>query len=59
VQSHGWAVIGVHGVSEAGEYLQLTQVAHDKIVAYLAYHNQTIWTAPFGTVADHIADCRK
>ena len=59
VQSHGWAVIGVHGVSEAGEYLQLTQVAHDKIVAYLADHNQTIWTAPFGTVADHIADCRK
>jgi peptidoglycan/xylan/chitin deacetylase (PgdA/CDA1 family) len=56
-QSHGWAVIGVHGVSEAGEYLQLSQPAHDKIVAYLADHANTIWTAPFGTVADVVAAC--
>jgi peptidoglycan/xylan/chitin deacetylase (PgdA/CDA1 family) len=57
VQSHGWAVIGVHGVSEAGEYLQLSQPAHDKILAYLAAH-KNIWTAPFGTVADAVAACR-
>ena len=56
--SHGWAVIGVHGVSEAGEYLQLSQPAHDKIVAYLAEHTQTLWTAPFGTGADVVAGCR-
>jgi peptidoglycan-N-acetylglucosamine deacetylase len=57
-QSRGWAVIGVHGVSEAGEYLQLAQPAHDKIVAYLADHQKTIWTAPFGTVADAVAACK-
>jgi peptidoglycan/xylan/chitin deacetylase (PgdA/CDA1 family) len=57
-QSHGWAVIGVHGVSEAGEYLQLPQAAHDKILSYLAEHQKTIWTAPFGAVADAVAACR-
>jgi peptidoglycan/xylan/chitin deacetylase (PgdA/CDA1 family) len=57
-QSHGWAVIGVHGVSDAGEYLQLAQPAHDKIIAFLAEHQQEIWTAPFGTVAEHIAGCK-
>ena len=57
-QSHGWAVIGVHGVSDAGEYLQLSQPAHDKIVAYLATHQKEIWTAPFGTVADVVAACK-
>ncbi len=57
-QSHGWAVIGVHGVSEAGEYLQLAQPAHDKVVAYLAEHEPTIWTAPFGAVADAVAACK-
>ena len=58
-QSHGWAVLGIHGVSEAGEYLQLPQPAHDKIVAYLAEHSQTIWTAPFGAVADLVAKCQQ
>lgn len=57
-QSHGWAVIGVHGVSAAGEYLQLSQPAHDKILTYLAEHRETIWTAPFGTVADALIACR-
>jgi peptidoglycan/xylan/chitin deacetylase (PgdA/CDA1 family) len=57
-QSHGWAVIGVHGVSAAGEYLQLSQPAHDKILTYLAEHRATIWTAPFGTVADALIACR-
>lgn len=56
--SHGWAVIGVHGVSEAGEYLQLPQAAHDKVLDYLSEHASTIWTAPFGTVAAAIAACR-
>ncbi len=56
-QSHGWAVIGVHGVSEAGEYLQLSQPAHDEIVSYLAEHRQRLWTAPFGSVADVVATC--
>lgn len=58
VQSHGWAVIGVHGVSEAGEYLQLSQPAHDKIVQYLADHEAAIWTAPFGAVADQVTACQ-
>jgi peptidoglycan/xylan/chitin deacetylase (PgdA/CDA1 family) len=57
-QSHGWAVLGVHGVSDAGEYLQLSQPAHDKIVSYLAAHAKTLWTAPFGTVADAVSACR-
>ena len=57
-QSHGWAVIGVHGVSEAGEYLQLPQAAHDKIATYLAEHAKTTWTAPFGAVADAVLTCR-
>jgi peptidoglycan/xylan/chitin deacetylase (PgdA/CDA1 family) len=55
--SGGWAVIGVHGVSEAGEYLQWSQPAHDKVVAYLGEHKSEIWTAPFGTVADFVASC--
>jgi peptidoglycan-N-acetylglucosamine deacetylase len=58
-QSNGWAVIGVHGVSEAGEYLQLMQPAHDKVVAYLAEHKNAIWTAPFGAVADVAAACQR
>jgi peptidoglycan/xylan/chitin deacetylase (PgdA/CDA1 family) len=56
--SGGWAVIGVHGVSEHGEYLRLAQPAHDKIVAYLAEHAPSIWTAPFGAVADVVAACQ-
>jgi peptidoglycan/xylan/chitin deacetylase (PgdA/CDA1 family) len=55
--SRGWAVIGVHGVSEAGEYLQWSQAAHDKVVAYLAEHRAELWTAPFGTVADFVKAC--
>jgi peptidoglycan/xylan/chitin deacetylase (PgdA/CDA1 family) len=57
--SAGWAVIGIHGVSEAGEYLQLAQAAHDKVVGYLAAHADRIWSAPFGDVADAIASCRR
>lgn len=58
VAAGGWAVIGVHGVSEQGEYLQLAQPAHDKIVAYLAEHTTSVWTAPFGAVADVVAACQ-
>lgn len=58
VSSGGWAVIGVHGVSEAGEYLQWAQPAHDNVLAYLAEHASTVYTAPFGTVADAVAACQ-
>lgn len=58
VSSGGWAVIGMHGVSEAGEYLQLAQPAHDKLLAYLAEHASSIYTAPFGTVAEVVAACQ-
>jgi peptidoglycan/xylan/chitin deacetylase (PgdA/CDA1 family) len=58
-QTHGWAVIGVHGVSEVGEYLQLPQPAHDRVIAYLAEHKSAIWTAPFGAVADVVAACQR
>lgn len=56
--SHGWAVIGVHGVTEGGEYLQMSQAAHDKLLAYLEAHKSTVWTAPFGSVADAVLACR-
>jgi peptidoglycan/xylan/chitin deacetylase (PgdA/CDA1 family) len=56
--SHGWAVIGVHGVSETGEYLQWSQPAHDKVVAYLREHAPSVWAAPFGSVADAVRACR-
>lgn len=56
--SHGWAVIGVHGVTEAGEYLQLSAAAHDKILGYLKAHADSVWTAPFGSVADAVLACR-
>jgi peptidoglycan/xylan/chitin deacetylase (PgdA/CDA1 family) len=56
---HGWAVIGIHGVSAAGEYLQFPQAAHDKVVDYLVEQKQTVWTAPFGTVADAVIACRQ
>jgi peptidoglycan-N-acetylglucosamine deacetylase len=56
-RSRGWAVIGVHGVSDAGEYLKWSQQAHDKVVAFLAEHRAELWTAPFGTVAQFVAAC--
>lgn len=56
--NHGWAVIGVHGVTEAGEYLQLQKATHEKIIAYLGQHEQTLWTAPFGVVVDAVRACR-
>jgi peptidoglycan/xylan/chitin deacetylase (PgdA/CDA1 family) len=57
-ESGGWAVLGVHGVSAAGEYLQFTQPAHDAVAKYLKDNAGKIWTAPFGTVAAHVAACR-
>lgn len=57
-QTGGWAVLGVHGVTEKGEYLQLGQAAHERILAYLAEHRAELWTAPFGTVADAVSTCR-
>jgi peptidoglycan/xylan/chitin deacetylase (PgdA/CDA1 family) len=56
--THGWAVLGVHGVTEAGEYLQLSQAAHDRILTYLHDHASTLWTAPFGVVVDALQACR-
>jgi peptidoglycan/xylan/chitin deacetylase (PgdA/CDA1 family) len=56
--SHGWAVIGIHGVTEAGEYLQFPRAAHDKLLAYLKEHSAQVWTAPFGSVADAVLACR-
>lgn len=58
VATGGWAVIGLHGVSQQGEYLQLSQPAHDSLVQYLAEHAKDIWTAPFGAVADVVAACQ-
>jgi peptidoglycan-N-acetylglucosamine deacetylase len=57
ISNGGWAVIGVHGVSEAGEYLPWSQPAHDKVLAYLAERRADVWTAPFGTVADFVGRC--
>jgi peptidoglycan/xylan/chitin deacetylase (PgdA/CDA1 family) len=56
--SHGWAVIGIHGVTEAGEYLQFPKAAHDELLAYLKEHSTQVWTAPFGAVADAVLACR-
>jgi peptidoglycan/xylan/chitin deacetylase (PgdA/CDA1 family) len=58
-RSEGWAVVGVHGVTAQGEYLQLSQAAHDRITSYLAAHRAEVWTAPFGQVAKAVAACRK
>jgi peptidoglycan/xylan/chitin deacetylase (PgdA/CDA1 family) len=58
VRAGGWAVIGFHGISEQGEYLQLSQAAHDRIARHLAEHRAEIWTAPFGEVARTVADCQ-
>ncbi len=58
-QSGGWAVLGVHGVSDEGEYLQLPLSAHEAILSYLAERRARIWTAPFGVVADAAAACRQ
>ncbi len=56
--SAGWVVVGMHGISSAGEYLNLSQPAHDAIVSYLTTSAAKIWTAPFGTVAEYVARCR-
>jgi peptidoglycan/xylan/chitin deacetylase (PgdA/CDA1 family) len=55
----GWAVLGVHGVSATGEYLKLSQPAHDSIVKYLKDNSDKLWIAPFGAVAAHVAACRQ
>ncbi len=54
----GWVVVGMHGISAAGEYLNLSQPAHDAIVDYLVTSAGAIWAAPFGTVAEYVARCR-
>lgn len=56
--SHGWAVIGFHGVTEAGEYLQVGQAAHERILGYLQQNASALWTAPFGSVADAVQACQ-
>jgi hypothetical protein len=48
----------MHGISSAGEYLNLSQPAHDAIVLYLVTNGANVWTAPFGTVAEYVARCR-
>jgi peptidoglycan/xylan/chitin deacetylase (PgdA/CDA1 family) len=45
----GWVIFGFHGVG--GDHLAVTHEAHAELLAYLAAHRDTVWTAPFGTVA--------
>jgi peptidoglycan/xylan/chitin deacetylase (PgdA/CDA1 family) len=58
-QSRGWAVVGIHGVTEAGEYLQFSAAAHERLLKYLAEQRQRLWVAPFGAVADVVVACRE
>jgi peptidoglycan/xylan/chitin deacetylase (PgdA/CDA1 family) len=46
----GWVIFGFHGVG--GDHLAVTREAHAELLAYLAAHRDTVWTAPFGTVAE-------
>jgi peptidoglycan/xylan/chitin deacetylase (PgdA/CDA1 family) len=45
----GWVIFGFHGVG--GDHLAVTREAHAELLAYLAAHRDSVWTAPFGTVA--------
>jgi peptidoglycan/xylan/chitin deacetylase (PgdA/CDA1 family) len=45
----GWVIFGFHGVG--GDHLAVTREAHAELLAYLAAHRDTVWIAPFGTVA--------
>jgi peptidoglycan/xylan/chitin deacetylase (PgdA/CDA1 family) len=52
----GWVIFGFHGVG--GDHLSVTAEAHEELLAYLAAHRDTVWTAPFGTVAACYAQAR-
>lgn len=46
-----------HGVG--GEYLKVSNEAHQELIEYLAKNSDVIWTAPFIEVAKHIAAEKK
>ncbi len=49
----GFGVMGFHGVG--GEYLFVTEEAHQALVSYLRDHGDEIWIAPFGEIVDYLA----
>jgi peptidoglycan/xylan/chitin deacetylase (PgdA/CDA1 family) len=46
-----WVVILFHGVG--GDYISVTSQAHEILLEYLK-NNEQVWTADFGTIAEHI-----
>ncbi|HEY3234577.1 MAG TPA: polysaccharide deacetylase family protein [Polyangiaceae bacterium] len=56
--NQGWLVLGFHGISDQGEYLNIPQASHDALCDYLAMNAARLWVAPFGTVADYVSRCR-
>jgi len=53
-QKGGFGVMGFHGVG--GEYLIVTEEAHQTLVSYLRDHKDEIWVAPFGEIVDYLTE---
>ncbi|MEQ8936184.1 MAG: polysaccharide deacetylase family protein [Amphiplicatus sp.] len=52
----GLGVMGFHGVG--GDYLIVTEEAHQQLVSYLRAHEDEIWVAPFGDIVDYLAQAK-
>jgi peptidoglycan/xylan/chitin deacetylase (PgdA/CDA1 family) len=48
-KSQAWVIFGFHGVG--GDYHLVAREAHTALLDYLRARRDTVWTAPFGTVA--------
>jgi hypothetical protein len=51
--SGGWAVLTIHGVGAGSHDLYLDADVHKRFIGWLA-QQQTIWTAPFRTIAHYL-----
>lgn len=50
----GWAVLMIHGIGADTHDLHLDQETHTQFIQWLSQQRQTVWTAPFITVAKYI-----
>ena len=55
--SGGWAVFMIHGVG--GDYITVSNPAHQELLEYLAKSKKDLWVTPFGTAANWVAKAQK
>jgi hypothetical protein len=57
VESGGWIIYMIHAVGEKDYGLYIALEEHTKLVNYLGENQESIWTAPVVTVANHLKSC--